>query len=157
MIPTRYKAKLAPNPSYPVGAEALSEALAGVPHVESLSVSFSNRAVEPGSVFRRLLAARLPFRILSDEFRPGRGPGLTGSNDMLERAWYDERWELTVYAVLSELRHVANRLLREQGLPAVARWLRASTRVGQDPRPRRIELLFDPANGTLVDSECEGV
>ena len=157
MIPTRLKAKLPQHLSYPVGAEALSEALAGAPHLESLSVTFRDLAVWPASEFRRLLSARLRYRILSAEFRPARGPGLTGSNEMVERGWYDERWELTVYPVLAEFRHLANRRLREQGLPAVARWLRASDRAGGDPRPRRIELLFDPVNGSLVDQESEGV
>src|SRR5579883_595496 len=110
MIPTRLKAKLPRHLSYPIGAEALSKALADAPHVESLAVTFWDEAVWPTSEFRRLLTERLPYRIMAAEFRPARGPGLTGSNDMLEGGWYNESWQLTIYPVLSEFRHLANRL-----------------------------------------------
>lgn len=157
MIPTRVKAKLPRNLSYPIGAEALGEELAGAPHAESLSVTFRDEAVWPNSEFRRLLTERLPYRILAAEFRPARGPGLIASNDMLERGWFDESWQLTVYPVLSEFRHVANRLLREEGLPAIVRWLRSSGRAGWSTRSQRIELVFGPADTSLAAQENSGV
>src|SRR4051812_26964611 len=45
MIPTRYRSKLGSTLAYPVGAEAISVALAGVPRVEMLVLSFYARPV----------------------------------------------------------------------------------------------------------------
>ena len=69
MIPTQYKAKLPRHLSYPIGAESLSEALAGAPHVESLSVTFSVQAVWPGPSS----AACLPRGCLTGSYRPSSG------------------------------------------------------------------------------------
>ncbi len=157
MIPTRFRTRLPRGLSYPVGAEALSEALAGAPHVEAMSLMFTGQAVWPASEFRRVLAAQTPYRILEVRFRSAHVPGFIGSAEMIEKGWYDDAWEIIVSPVLSELRHLANRLLREQGLPTVARWLRTSTRPGRDPRPRWIELRFDPAGESLAAIEGEGV
>jgi hypothetical protein len=157
MIPTRVKSKLPRGLSYPIGAEAINEALAGPPHVEAMSLWFSDHAVWPGSEFRRVLGAREPYRILDVRFRTASAPGFIGSRDMIRIGWFDEAWEIHVYPVLSEFRHLAHRLLLEQGLPAVARWLRASDRPGSDPRPRRIELRFEPAGESLAVIESQGV
>lgn len=157
MILTRLKAKLPRHLSYPVGAEAISEALADEPHVASLSVTFWDQAVWPASEFRRLLNERLPYRIMIVEFRPERGPGLIGSAAMIEDGWYDERWELRVYPVLAEFRSTANRLLREQGLPAVSRWLRSSRRAGWLTVPQWVESVFDPTKDALAVREGSGV
>jgi hypothetical protein len=156
MIPTRFKYKLPRGFSYPIGAEALSDALAGTPNFELLSVWFVDPARSRGAAFRRVISERLPYTILSAEFRPALGLGLWGSRDGIEKGWYDEKWQVTVYPVLRELRHLANQLLREQGLPAVAHWLRSSDQTGRDPR-RRIELRFDPASVSLATEETEGV
>lgn len=156
MIPTRVKSKLPRGLSYPIGAEAISEALAGSPHVEAMSLWFSAHPGWRGSEFRRVLAAREPYRILEVRFQPACGPGLWGSNAGIEKGWYDETWEIVVYPVLSEFRHLAHRLLQAQGLPAVARWLKATERPGSDPRPRWIELRFDPAGESLAAVEGGG-
>ena len=76
---------------------------------------------------------------------------------MLEGGWYCESWRLTVYPVLSEFRHLANRLLSEQGLPAIAGWLRSSGCAGWSERLQRIELVFGPVDGSLVVRESRGV
>lgn len=41
-IPTRVKSKLSRGLSYPVGAEAISEALASASHVDAMSLWFSD-------------------------------------------------------------------------------------------------------------------
>ena len=63
MIPTRFRDKLPRHLPYPIGAEALSRALTGAPHVESLAVTFCDEAVWPKSEFRRLVTERSPYRI----------------------------------------------------------------------------------------------
>ena len=127
------------------------------PHVESLSVTFSGEAVWPGEEFRRLLIERIPYRILAAEFQPARGPGLTGSNVMLDRGWYNEGWKVTVYPVLCEYRHLANLLLQEQGLPALARWLGSSGNAGWGAKSQCVALVFGPSDGSLAVRESSGV
>ncbi len=157
MIPTRYKGRLPRQLSYPVGAEAIGEALAGVTHVEVLSVAFLTTPVWPASEFRRCLLERLPYKVMAAEYQPGRKPGLSASNQMVQIDWYDEKWELMVYPVLAEFRHPANRSLREKGLPAIGTWLSASGRAGWVAKWQLIELVFSPADGSIESFESSGV
>ncbi|MCU0876120.1 MAG: hypothetical protein MUE50_27680 [Pirellulaceae bacterium] len=157
MIPTQYKSKLPRPLSYPIGAEALSAALVGAPHAESFSVFFYERPVEPASRFQTILAQKHPYVLLVAEYRTRKMPGYTGAQFMIDRGWYGEKWEVTVYPVLRELRHEANRLLRDGGLPLVAQWLRSSAHAGWLSRDQRIELVFNPAEETLSAQESSGV
>ena len=147
MIPTHSKTKLAQHMSYPIGAEALTEGLSDGPHIESFSVTFF------GWGFQKLLARGKPYMVLQAEYRPSRNPGYGGKVNCLSDV---VRWELTVYPVLRELRHVANSLIRERGLPLVIQWLRASERAGWLSHDQHIELVFDPAEGTLSALESSG-
>lgn len=156
MIPTSYKVKLPRHLSYPVGAEAVSEALAGAPYFESLTLGFSDRAIWPGAEFRRLLRERLPYKLMRAAYRSSNKAGFITSNAMARQGWNDVSWELTVYPVLSELRHLANGLLLEQGLPAVAGWLKSSHRAGWMSRSQQILLEFNPADGTLAILQSSG-
>lgn len=156
MIPTRHKAKLPRHLSYPVGSKDITEGLAGVPRVDLLSVAFLDQAIWPGSEFRRLLAGRLPHKVMEARYGPAGKPGISGAKHMVDMGWYDEKWELSVYPVLVEFRHVANQLLRDQGLPAVARWLRSAERAGWGMKSRWIVLVFNAAAGSLAASEGSG-
>jgi hypothetical protein len=157
MIPTRSKAKLPKTLSYPLGAEAISEALAGAPHADELSLSFYDRAVWPATEFNRFIREGLPYRILSAAYMPPLKPGHSAPNTLVESGWYQGHWSITVYPVLRELRHAAGQLLRELGLPAVVRWLRSSGRAGWDTRQHSIGLVFSPTNGTLSIAREDGV
>ncbi len=164
MIPTSSKAKLPSDFSYPIGAEVISEALAGTPHVGAFSVWFGNgtgglstkplSAVEfrSASEFRRLLVDRRPYAIMAAWYQPKSKPRI-GVDAFFGR----ERWGLTVYPVLAELKHLASRLLREEGLPTIATWLKSSDRAGWNANWHRIELEFSPADGSLAASESNGV
>ena len=157
MIPTRYKSKLSRDLSYPIGAEAISAALAAAPHAEVVTLTFSDSGGWPASRFRQVLVDRSPSRILTLRYQPSCKPGFSGSNDMVAGGWYREKWELMVYPVLREFRHLANRLLREEGLPAVATWLGSSRQAGWDSVPRQLGLIFNPAGGCLDVDEFAGV
>jgi hypothetical protein len=151
MIPTRYKSRLPGHLSYPIGAQALSEALAGAPHAEALNVGFSDDLFAISAVdFQRLLRERKPYKILEAEHKPARKPGISASNQSVEEGELGEKWEIRVFPVLRELRHLANRLLKDEGLPAVAQWLRSSQQAGRDSRRQWIELVFDPAGETIT-------
>lgn len=157
MIPTRHKAKLSRQLSYPIGAEALTESLADAPQVGSLSVAFWGKPVCPGSSFRQDRAQEQLYQVLVAEYRPAQQPGYAGMRFLIERGWYDEKWELHVYPVVRELRHLANGLLRERGLPLVLQWLRSLEQPGWLAREQRIELVFNPVEGTLSAQESSGV
>ncbi len=141
MIPTQYKSKLPKHLSYPIGSEAISEALEGAPHVEDLSIWFSDISVWPHLEFRRLLVEKLPYKIIVAEFQPAHRSGLE---------WWDYKWELHVCPVLREFRPLAHSLLIEEGLITVAEWLRSSLQPGWESRRQRLTIKFNPAaEGTL--------
>jgi len=88
---------------------------------------------------------------MEGEFRPVRTPGFSA------KILYDEAWHLRVYPTLAELRQLANRLLREQGLPAIAAWLKSSKQAGWLERSQRIELIFNPVDGSMASHESHGM
>ena len=161
MIPTRSRSKLPKALSYPIGAEAISEALADAPHADEMSLSFYDHpeyTLPKGHPYwYRTIRSGLPYLILTVEYQAACKPGLSANNSMIERGWYQEHWNLTVCPVLRELRQVAGRLIREQGLPAVVEWLRSSSRIGWDARRHQIRLVFNPADGTLSIAREDGV
>ncbi len=157
MIPTKYRNKLPRHLSYPIGAEAISNALAGLPHFEKLTLTFIDQSVWRASEFQRLLLERLPYKIMEASHQPARKPGISTANSMLQDGSYDDKWELRVYPVLAEFRSVANGLLRDQGLPAVAAWLKSSQQRGWTAIGRGIELRFNPAEVSLFSHEHSGV
>jgi hypothetical protein len=157
MIPTLHKAKLANTLSWPLGAEAISAGLAGVPHAADFTLYFANSPVWPASAFQRILRERRPYAVLVARYQPARRPGYMGSTAMFEAGWDDAKWQLQVNPVPRPLRSTVGALLREQGLPAVADWLRGSTRPGWEGRGHCLELVFAPAEGTLARQTSEGV
>jgi hypothetical protein len=110
---------------------------------ESFSVSF--------------LGKQQPDTVLVAEYKPSNKPGYGGTNFLVESGWYDEKWRLTVYPVPRAVRHLANLLIRELGLPLLVQWLRSSGRAGWLTRNQRIELQFNPAEETLSAEENSGV
>ncbi len=157
MIPTRHKSKLPKTLTWPLGAEAISTGLVDVPHASELTLSYHGSANLPASAFQRLLRESLPYAILIAEFHPASNPGYSGAAFMVERGWYAERWELQVHPVMRPLRSVAGLLLRAQGLPALAEWLRGSDRTGWKMRQHRIEFVFRPIEETLTAQVVDGV
>ena len=157
MIPTRFKTKLPRRLSYPIRAGSISEALAEAPHFEALSLCFSDASVSPASKFRRLLAERLPYEIMAAKYEPALKTGRGVSDVVVQFGWDKDRWEVSVYPVLVEFRPLANRLLREEGLPAMAAWLKLSDRVGWITNWQRIELIFNPTDESLISQVTGGV
>jgi hypothetical protein len=150
MIPTRRKAKLPRDWSYPIGAEALTKGLAGTPHAEALTVSFWHY-----SSFHR--PENEPYVIFVAQHRSARKPGYSGHRGLVESGCFDQKWELTVHPVPSHLRQAAHQLLRERGLPLVVEWLRSSERPGWTSREQRITLVFSPTPGSISVFEDSGV
>ena len=59
MIPTRYKSKLPGDLSYPLGAQAVSEALAGVPQFDALTLTFHGSILRPPELLVQLWKSQL--------------------------------------------------------------------------------------------------
>lgn len=95
----------------------------------------------------------MPYPILVTSFRPARKPGFIGSQLMIEHGWYNEKWEIAVYPVTRELRHLANRLLCEQGIEHLLLWLNASQVSGWTSRYHRYELVFSPTEKIITAHE----
>jgi hypothetical protein len=153
LIPTRYKSNLPGHLTYPVGAEALSNALEGLPHVEKFSIFFSASPTISASEFQRILVQGRPYGVLRAEYRRPEKPGISGSNDDVEKGWYAESWGLMVFPVLRKLRSLVRPLLLAEGMPAVAGWLRSSGQAGWEMRTRWVDLIFDPSSGAITTRE----
>ena len=128
LIPTGYKLRLPQRFSYPLGAELLSEHLAGVPQFADLRVCFSDRPTAWASEFQRTLADGVPYEIV--------------------RVSADPSTSIYVYPVQSHLRHPAQQALVSHGLPALRTWLRDHFPV--DPlRGGSCRVMFDPPATTV--------
>jgi hypothetical protein len=154
MIPTKMKSKLPKTLSYPIGAEAISAALADVPQYGDFALHFSDTPVWPGAEFRRCLQLGLPYPVLRIEHKPKRKPGYAAADFTIERGWYDSRWEVTIYPVLRELKRTVAELLLSEAFPEAVRLLKLWA--DDEWAMRRLVYSFNAAEATLtVGSERE--
>jgi hypothetical protein len=100
--------------------------------------------------FQQMRNDRSPYPVVQAEYRPAQKPGLSAAAFMIAAGWYDERWQLTVYPVLRRLRHLANGLLHEQGFPALRLWLDRAREASRGMSVQKIEMVLDPAQGSLL-------
>ena len=103
LIPTRYKARLSREFSYPIGAEALSQQLAGVPCFDEFQISFSDVVSAWKSKFQRMVAEGADYEIVRVRF------------------W--SPFEISVYPVQRTLKHGAKEALVSHGLPQLRDWM----------------------------------
>lgn len=128
LIPTTSKQRLPQGFSYPVGAELLSEHLAGLPQFADLRVCFSGSPTWQASKFQQTLADGSPYEIVTAAAEPSES--------------------IYVYPVRSPLRPAARRALVSRGLPALRAWLAEHFPV--DPlRPAFCRVMFDPPAATV--------
>jgi hypothetical protein len=72
---------------------------------------------------------------------------------MREYGLYDPTWDIVVYAVSREHRAVARSLLCEQGIPAVAAWLRTPRSATWLQGRREITVSFSENDGNVIVEE----
>ena len=102
-LPTLYKARLPRLLSYPLGAQKISEALAGVTESPNIGLHFSNHSKQNHGTQR-------PYAVLEGGYR--RMPrSFSESNMFIEQGWNDPKWTVTVQAVPRELKHDIQLLL----------------------------------------------
>ena len=115
MIPTQYRKKLPHTLSYPLGAEALSIALADVPQFSDLHVTFS--------FYSRLNALRsTTYPVLNIHYSRS-AITLTTGKTALDYGWLEKKWQITVGAVPRDRRHFIKGLLEREALPLARTWL----------------------------------
>jgi hypothetical protein len=122
-IMTRFRRPIPKGRSYPIGSEAISSALEGVPQFEGLSVAF--RCLNPAALLRVPADAETFLRVLEATFEKI-SPGCTGSNAGAEAGWYSEKWKLFVYPVPSGAKARVRGGLLKTGIPGIRAWLVAS-------------------------------
>ncbi len=147
LIPTDHRFKLPKTMSYPIGAEFVSELLANVPQRDLLNLTFVFH-----SGFRKAHEQDYPFKIFEAEFTKS-DMHLTASNYFIEKGQYEEKWELTVYPVPRQMKSVAQRLLVENGLPRIAKWLATERTPLWKTGRKSIAILFDQAEESISFQE----
>src|SRR5258708_5461772 len=103
LIPTTYKTRLPREFSYPIGAEALSKHLAGVPQFSEFRICFSDVVSAWKSKFQQIIAEGADYEIVR------------------ARLW--SPFEIFVYPVQRILKHAAQEALVSGGLPKLRDWM----------------------------------
>lgn len=121
VIPTISKADVSKDLAFPIGAEALSRGLAGVPQFDSLKIQFVGlkelrrpltEKPKPGEALRLIAVEyrRRPLNISSGT--DNRGTGRT-----------DDLWTLLVSPVARRNRYDIKQLLVSEGIQIIREWL----------------------------------
>jgi hypothetical protein len=145
IFPTLSRAKHSHLVSYPIGTEALSRALDGVPQHPMLACDFY-----AGNAHQRLdelapLVLQVSYRKQANSFFHGR--------DAASRGVFEPRWTINVFAVGRDFRHPVKSLLLAQGLPEMVRpWLIEMASVTGKTGEGCLTLKYDHITGTLVRS-----
>ena len=142
VIHTQYKAPLPKAHSYPIGAQAVSDALENVPQSAALRISFHK--------MQQSSAGLLVFEASYRRWHVG----LSAADFMIERGEYEPQWALIVYAVPREIRQNVKNAIRSTGLPVVAKWISAFRTETWRDSSHSLELVFDSDEAKLsaIDS-----
>jgi hypothetical protein len=143
VFPTSHKAKISKSMSYPIGAEALSAALEGVPQSALISLWFGHAstsiALRAGHASRYKILSAFYSHHLPNQFSANR----------LRESFYGPKWHLYVYEVPRQHRHAVRSLLDSEGLPRVGVWLRNMADITEREGHCQIDLILDEAQMTL--------
>ncbi|HXN49069.1 MAG TPA: hypothetical protein VN893_20625 [Bryobacteraceae bacterium] len=147
MIPTGYRTKIPSTLSYPLGAEAISEALEGVPQTGFLVVDFwywNRQRLVP--IFSQ------PYRVLSVSY--WQAPLNTVYRKLyIESGRFEPGWKITVEPVPRRLRHTVQTRLLTEALPRMRRWLIASQNAEGRTGGHNLVFLYDEPADELKAEE----
>jgi hypothetical protein len=150
IFPTLHRDKHSHLVSYPLGAEALSRALDGVPQHAQLTCRFT-----AGNTHQHL---DKPLQLV-----------LAGSYLRRERSFHDgpnadargvflSRWSISVFAVPRTLRHAIKMSVFNDGLPNILRpWLTKNAAIAGKTGGSAINLEFDIATGKMVATVAHAI
>ena len=144
IIPTGFKSKLPQALSYPIGAEILSAAFAGVPQFDLLNVDFFFY-----SKMRPEVVGNYPVL----ELRYWRGAKTIHTRpEQLENGVMKRSWSIMVRPVPRVRRHLIRTQLTDAALPAARAWLdRNAGCVGEGSL--ELTYLFDEETQLLIANE----
>jgi hypothetical protein len=135
VIPTGYKSKIPKTHSYPLGAKAISDALAGAPQFDLLELWFSSGWKRFGR--DRILVA--PKEVLTLQYSGPGGP-LAG-------------WKIYIRPVPSVRKHEVKSKLIAEALPRIRRWLESNLHSLDREGGHRLTFFFDELTGELTAEE----
>jgi hypothetical protein len=150
IIPTKSRAKHSKLVSYPIGAEALSRALDGVPQHKRLTCTFyagnPNRDV-----------GKEVFRVFYAHYRQ-RPRSFFDGKDAALRGVFASFWDVWVYDVLIAHRADIKKALIEVGLPEMVRpWLMANAGLEGKVGEAIITLDYNTTTKTLFAKSNTGI
>jgi|SRR5581483_4426482 len=148
IIPTRWKSKIPFTFSYPVGAEAISEALRDVPQFHEVSLQF--RAWQPGHD-----RTAVPYCVIGG-WCSGPIRSFSASRTMEEQS-QAPRWMISVHAVPRSLRHEIRTKILAEALPSIRLWLRANTHSSRREGTHGLMFRFDELKNEVISEETASV
>ncbi len=119
LIPTKSKAKLPKDLSYPVGAELLSEALKDIDQYKSLTVDFFDQPFIRKSQFQEQIDNNGCIPILWACY--------DGSDYCCEDGQYHKTWDITVFPVPRDTKNVVKEKIIHEGFPILISWYSKKT------------------------------
>ena len=143
MIPTIYKEKIPKMLSYPIGAEALSIALAGTPQIEHLSIYFyGDFKIDKTKEIKKT------YSILEVEYTFD-FPDRNAPNKWIASGYYSPKWKITVNAVPCELKSEVRNLLEIKAFPQLTKWMLDNQKIHGRHENAAIVFKFDESAGEL--------
>jgi hypothetical protein len=151
IFPTLDRPKHSKLLAYPIGTEALSRALDGVPQYALLACEFfaGNPNHEQN---RRALLYIMAVSYARRERSHFDGPSA------VERGVFDPRWKINIHAVPVETRADIKRLLIEVALPNIVRpWLEANAALTGRTGGTALLLHYDREKGEITSEARAGI
>jgi hypothetical protein len=114
LIPTSMRCKIPRSLSYPIGAQAISNFMFGIPIFDELSIWFTNGSSQCESA-TSFIRARYKRTNL----------GMSASHSLERSGFYGPSWDIWVYAVPCNLNATIREFLKNEGLMEIRNWLEA--------------------------------
>lgn len=147
LIPTRSREKPEKSLSYPIGAEALSHALNGVPQYHALQCSFHSRYANHESMRENPLG----FMTVGYARREAERFASQSEHDS---GMFDASWLISIHGVPGELNSKIKQLLIDDALENIVRpWLMANAALEGKFGQAQITLHYDRQNNVIGSRE----
>jgi len=160
MIPTRIKSIIPKFLSYPLGAKAISDALAGVPQAGLLTIQFRFwndwRRRGMNKPYSWIPAWGKPVPVLCVSYS-NISPTTFSSNDMIARGYYSPKWEISVEAVPRIIKHQIQTKLIAEALPKMRQWLIANAGATGREGGHHLTFFYDDLSNELTSKETSSV
>jgi len=155
LLKTQFKPKLPQFLSFPVGVQALSAHLAGIPQFDALELAFSTSPNRSKTMFRHLVEADETHLVLSARFDRWDKRRSLGDDPWIQE-YLQGKWSLWIYPVRRQRGSQAKEALLNDALPQVARWFSTARVPSWYWGRKRCNVMFAPADGGVrVDEVIE--